>query len=128
MIRVLFVHTTDMKRMMKSLLRILCLALALPMLLSSAPTAGAPLDGRVTMTARLLEIGERLTVEVIESPYTSGIHIVHTPPETRLTDSDGAPLSRDALSVGDTLRISYSGQVMLSYPPQIVAARIVRLE
>jgi adenosylhomocysteine nucleosidase len=32
-----------------------------------------------------------------------------------------------ALSVGDVVRIDYSGQVMLSYPPQIVAARIQRL-
>lgn len=109
-------------------------ALTLPFLLSvsASPARGKAepprLDGRASMTARITEIGERITVEVLESPYTSGVHIVHTPPETVYLDASGKPTDRTALSVGDVVRIRYSGQVMLSYPPQIVAAEISKLE
>ena len=121
-----------MKRnLYKKLLRGVALGLALPILLSASasPSASEPphLDGRVSMIARITEIGERITVEVIESPYTFGVHVVHTPEETLYLDESGKPLPRTALSVGDVVRIDYSGQVMLSYPPQIVAARIQRL-
>ncbi len=108
--------------------------LTLPFLLSVSvsPACGKAelprLDGRVSMTARITEIGERITVEVIESPYTFGTHIVHTPPETVYLDEHGKPIDRTALSVGDLVCIRYSGQVMLSYPPQIVAAEISKLE
>lgn len=101
-------------------------ALTLPFLLSVSESPR--LDGRASMTARITEIGERITVEVLESPYTSGVHTVHTPPETVYLDASGKPTDRTALSVGDVVRIRYSGQVMLSYPPQIVAAEISKLE
>jgi hypothetical protein len=113
------------KHAIKKYTRLLLLALALPLMLSMSP---APkLDGRVSMIARITEMGERITVEVIESPYTSGTHIVHTPPETVYLGENGEPISRDALAVGDIVCIRYSGQVMLSYPPQIVAAEIRRM-
>lgn len=100
--------------------------LTLPFLLSVSESPR--LDGSVSMTARITEIGERITVEVIESPYTFGTHIVHTPPKTLYLDEHGKPIDRTALSVGDVVCIRYSGQVMLSYPPQIVAAEISKLE
>lgn len=121
-----------MKRnLYKKLLRGVALGLALPLLLSASASPSASekpiLDGRVSMIARITEIGERITVEVTGSPYTFGVHVVHTPEETLYLDESGKPLPRTALSVGDVVRIDYSGQVMLSYPPQIVAARIQRL-
>ena len=113
------------KNLSKKLCRLALLCLALPLLLSLSPAERASrLDGRVSMTARILEISDRILVEVISSPYTSGEHIVHTPPETRILDRDGLSIEREALKVGDTVRIRYSGQVMLSLPPQIVAAEI----
>ena len=113
------------RKLSKRLLHLFTLALALPLLLSASPKRGeAVLDGRVSMTARILEISDRILVEVIESPYTFGEHLVHTPPETLILGHDGSPIERAALKVGDTVRIRYSGQVMLSLPPQIVAAEI----
>ena len=113
------------KHAIKKIRKLFPLALALPLLLSASPRP--TLDGRVSMTARILSIDERVTVEVVESPYTFGAHIVHTPPETVYLDANGDETSRDALAPGELVRIDYSGQVMLSYPPQIVAARIQRL-
>ena len=78
----------------------------------------------VSMIARIDKLGERLEVTVLESEYTFGTHWVITPEETEYFGKDGSPISRDELRVGDTVEILYSGQVMLSMPPQIVAARI----
>ncbi|MBE6635223.1 MAG: hypothetical protein E7617_03370 [Ruminococcaceae bacterium] len=78
----------------------------------------------VTMRAEIVELGDRLMVNVLESEYTSGPHVVHTPPETRLLDKDGNKITLDELKIGDTVDIRYGGQVMMSYPPQIVAAEI----
>ena len=76
------------------------------------------------MTAKITEIDEKIAVDVIESPYTSGIHLVNTAKATEFFGRDGNAISRSDLKVGDTVEILYSGQVMMSYPPQIVAARI----
>lgn len=76
------------------------------------------------MLARVNEVGEKISVDVIESEYTSGIHWVITANATEYFDKDGNPISRSDIKAGDTVEILYSGQVMMSYPPQIVAARI----
>ncbi len=121
-----------MKRnLSKKLFRLALVALALPFLLSASPKQSRALpprlDGRVSMIARITALDERITVEVIESPYAFGTHTVHTPPETVYLDEHGKPTDRTAFSVGDAVQIRYSGQVMLSYPPQIVAAEISKL-
>lgn len=78
----------------------------------------------VSMLARIDKIDDKLEVTVLESEYTFGVHWVITPDETVYFGIDGREISRDSLNVGDTVEILYSGQVMLSMPPQIVAARI----
>lgn len=82
-------------------------------------------DTRVKMIAVVDGVGERLEVTVTESEYAFGVFRVITPAETVYRDSDGAALSRSDIKVGDTVEIWYSGQVMLSYPPQIVAHKII---
>ena len=81
---------------------------------------------RVSMTATVTDIGERLTVEVTESEYTFGTHWVIVT-DTKFYDKSGNKITKDAIKVGDSVKIQYSGQVMLSYPPQIVAAKITVL-
>ena len=76
------------------------------------------------MTAIITELGEKITVDVIKSEYTSGIHLVITSDKTDFRGKDGSPIKRSDLKVGDTVEILYSGQVMMSLPPQIVAAKI----
>lgn len=78
----------------------------------------------VKMIAQVQELGEKITVEVLDSEYTSGVHLVITPDATQYFDGDGNKISREDIEVGDKVEILYSGQVMLSYPPQIVAAKI----
>ena len=80
--------------------------------------------GGVTMRAVIRAINEKIEVDVLESEYTSGVHWVLTNNSTVFLNPDGELLSREDLCVGDTVRILYSGQIMLSYPPQIVALEI----
>ncbi len=82
---------------------------------------------RVKMTAVIDNIGEYIEVTVIESEYTFGPHWVITADATVYFDKDGSSLSRSDLRVGDRVEILYSGQVMLSYPPKIVAAKITKI-
>ena len=80
--------------------------------------------GDFKMTARIEDIDEKITVDVIEAEYASGVHLVITSAETKFTDKNGKKIKKSDLKVGDTVEITFSGQVMLSYPPQIVASGI----
>ncbi len=89
-------------------------------------TEGTP-DSSVKMTATVTAIDEKIEVNVIESDYASGIYWVITSSETAFFDADGKEIKKADLAIGDTVEILYSGQVMMSLPPQIVAARITVL-
>ncbi len=85
------------------------------------------INERVSMRAVIRAIDERLEVEVTLSEYTSGIHWVIIHDSTAYYAADGSAITRADLQVGDEVEIYYNGQVMLSYPPQIVAHRITVL-
>ena len=68
----------------------------------------------------------QLEVEVIESDYAYGIYWVHVSDAT-FVDADGNSISVNDIKAGDTINITYGGQVMMSYPPQIVAYKIQRI-
>lgn len=72
----------------------------------------------------VVELGESLSVEMEESEFSSGLYHVLTSEETLYFDENGTPLSRDDVKVGSVIEISFSGQVMLSYPPKIAAKSI----
>ena len=79
----------------------------------------------VKMTASIKAINEKIEVEVIEGDYgASGIYWVLTNENTDFTAKDGSVISKADLKVGDVIEIGYGGQVMMSYPPQIVAVKI----
>ncbi len=78
----------------------------------------------VSMVARIDKMGEKIEVMVKESEYTFGTHLVITSDKTQYIGEDGKKISRSDLNAGQVVEIIYSGQVMLSYPPQIVALRI----
>ena len=81
------------------------------------------------MTARLNAVGDRLEVEVVESENGMiGPFWVVTPSETVYFGREGKRIARETLCVGDLLRICFGGQVMMSYPPQIVAKEIRLLD
>ena len=113
---------------MKRILTLLLIFMLSLSLLASCTAGGdepiPDVDGKVTMTARIEAIGEKIEVMVTESEYTWGTHLVITSDQTQYIGKGGERITRDKLSVGQTVEIIYSGQVMLSYPPQIVAHRI----
>ena len=120
-----------MKRIFRfSLASLLIVALALSALCSCGDLGagdGGEIDG-VKMSAEILAIGERLEVEVIEGEYgASGIYWVIVSPETKYFGADGKGASLADFSVGDKIEIVYGGQVMMSYPPQIVAKKITKM-
>ena len=74
------------------------------------------------MTAKITALGEKIEVEVIEGDYgASGIFWIITGSDTDFRNSDGNKISVSNLRVNDVIEIEYSGQVMMSYPPQVYA-------
>lgn len=76
------------------------------------------------MKAVIKGISNKIEVEVLEAEYAEGIYLLVYSSETVITDKSGNPISVNQLNVGDTIEISYNGQVMMSYPPQIAARKI----
>lgn len=66
---------------------------------------------------------DRLVVEVIESDYAFGIYHILTA-SAKYYNKNGSQVTRESIMVGDTIELTYSGQTMLSYPPQVVAYSI----
>lgn len=116
---------------MKRIFNIIIVALAL-MALCGCDGFGQKESTPVTgpkMVAEIVAIGEKLEVEVIEGEYgASGIYWVNVGDDTIYETEGGEKISADSLKIGDRIEIIYNGQVMMSYPPQIVARKIVILD
>ena len=121
-----------MKRIIALILNIVALALCMGCLFSCGnneqpegeqPNGDKPGSG-FSMIATVDDVGEKIKVNVIEAKYTSGVHLVITNSYTEFYGKDGKAIAKSDLKVGDTVEILYSGQVMMSLPPQIVAAKI----
>ena len=67
---------------------------------------------------------EHIEVEIIESDYAFGIYWVLTSSDTEYFNANGSKIGRGNIKIGNTIEIDYSGQTMLSYPPQVVAYTI----
>ena len=91
---------------------------------NSSQTPSAKVDGYI-MTATVKTVGDRVEVDVISAEYASGIFHIIVGENTLIYSSDGKEIAKQDLKPGDTVEITYNGQVMLSYPPQVVALRIV---
>ncbi len=72
----------------------------------------------------VFEVAELLGVEMEETDYSFGPYHVITSEETTYFDESGNPTSRDAIKIGSVIEITFSGQVMMSYPPKISAKSI----
>ncbi len=77
------------------------------------------------LTAAVKAIDNILTVEVISGEYASGIYSVIIADNAKLSDKEGNSITLSEISEGDTVKILYNGQTMLSYPPQIVALEVI---
>lgn len=81
-------------------------------------------DIKVEMTAIIIEIEERLLVDVLQSEYAFGEYLLLLNNATIFYNKEGEKISKNQLRVGDKIKVKYSGQVMLSIPPQVVAYEI----
>lgn len=116
---------------MKNITKLIIALMALTLLSGcSALNIGGQIKDNITgvkMIAEVKAVGETLEVEVIEGEYgASGTYWVITSSSTVIKDQDGNRVS--TLKVGDKIEITYGGQVMMSYPPQIVAKKIIVLK
>ena len=77
------------------------------------------------MTATVVSTDELLEVDVVSAPHgNTGRFWVRVSENTSFTSSSGESISLSDVQVGDIIEITYSGQVMMSYPPQIIAISI----
>lgn len=107
---------------MKSLWKYIILALAMSCLTACAPESEVP---QFKMTAKVEGVGTELSVTVIEAPHgNSGPFWVLVSSDTPVTDAEGRAADYTSINVGDTIEITYGGQVMMSYPPKISAQSI----
>lgn len=80
---------------------------------------------KVMMTAEIKSVSDRIEVEVIDGEYeVSGIFWVIVADFTEIYGANGSEILPSDLKAGDKIQINYNGQVMMSYPPQIVAHEI----
>lgn len=88
---------------------------------------GQSSDGFVLKAVVKSVESDYIEVEIVESDYAFGIYWVRTGEQTKYKLSDGSEAARSDIKAGQTVSISYSGQTMMSYPPQIVAWTIAVL-
>ena len=60
-------------------------------------------------------------------PKSSLIRVVRSPEGVISLDASGKKISPSDIVAGDKVEIFYSGQVMLSYPPQVYAGKTRKL-
>ena len=116
---------------MKKIILILSILLLFALLIScdmgddEQTMADGDTTENVKMTAVIINIAEKIEVEVIEGEYgASGIYWVNVSSDTIFTDANGNCISASNLKIGDIVEITYGGQVAMSYPPQISAKQI----
>lgn len=80
-----------------------------------------------TMKATVKDVGEKIEVDVTEAEYAEGIYWIVTSTATDIRDQSENVIAKSDLSAGDFVEITYNGQVMMSYPPQVVAISIRKI-
>ena len=83
-------------------------------------------DDGFEMIAKIKLVGEKIEVDVIEAEYADGAYLIITSELTEFVDESGNKIEKGDLKEGDTVEITYNGQVMMSIPPQVAALKIVK--
>ena len=114
---------------MKRLTFILLLFLALSLMLTACTADGEDSDNAedmenmIKMSGTVLSIGDAVEINVTSDPYNSGIFYLIVDSNTKIT-ANGVTVGKGDIPIGSEIDVYYSGQVMLSYPPQIYAVSI----
>lgn len=84
-------------------------------------------DGEFFYRGVVRSVDERyyISMEIIDSNVAFGIYHANVDGATLYFDAEGNSISRESIKVGDTIEVVFSGQVMLSMPPQIYAQKII---
>lgn len=83
------------------------------------PTDTATISGTVTA------VTSRIEILADETEISSGPYSVIITDDTDFYFANGAKAAIDDVDIGQKVEITFSGQVMLSYPAQIVAHKVV---
>ena len=113
---------------MKKTSLLILLLIILPMLFACEKENTEDTDVTVgfEMEAQVVALGEKMEVNVTKSEYSSGPFWIIISDKTEFLDAKGEKIKREDIGVGDTVTIAYNGQVMMSYPPQVVALSVKR--
>lgn len=103
----------------------LCLVLIAPFLICAG--CNHKQENGFVMKAKITAINSRIEVEIISDKYNSGVMWVNLANNVIIVNSQGKSICLSDLAVGDKIEIVYNGQVMMSYPAQIVAKKITLL-
>lgn len=104
---------------MRRLIVLLFIILSTPFLQNSRQEENMN-EYKFYMTATITNIDEKISVNVISGEFAYGDYLIITGDDTQYSGVS----SKEQLQVGDTIKITYGGQVMMSYPPQVVAKNI----
>lgn len=81
-------------------------------------------EGKAEMTGVVTSVSSGISISVNDEAYTNEPFHVIINDNTVFYNADGSTSSFSSVHLGDTVKITYNGQMMLSYPAQIVAIRV----
>ena len=79
---------------------------------------------KFVMYAEIINVGDKIEVNVYEAEFAQGLYWINTDKNTEIIGKSGEKISLSDLKVGDKIKITYNGQVALSYPPQVYAMKL----
>ena len=116
-----------MKKILAFILLLSLVSLAAVACEEESESEDTPADDRFVMSATVTELGDKILVEVTDSPYATGAYLVILSDTASIVNKKGKEIERDDIAVGDTIKITYTGQVTMSIPPQIIALKIQKV-
>lgn len=118
---------------MKRLIKILLLLITLGALSSCGAEEGGivnenppaeEIGDNFVMKGIVTGISDKIEINVYEAEYAEGIYWIVIDKSTEIIDSSGNKISLSDVNAGEKIAVEYSGQVMMSYPPQVYAIKI----
>ena len=83
-------------------------------------------EGEVVYRGKVTKLGDNreLEMEIVDSTIAFGPYRVLIGDSTTFYGVNGEEIDRETIELDDIIEVVFSGQVMMSYPPQIAAKRI----
>ena len=83
-------------------------------------------EGEVVYRGRVTKLGDKreMEMEIVDSTIAFGPYRVLIGDSTTFYGVNGEEIDRETIELDDIIEVVFSGQVMMSYPPQIAAKRV----